>query len=183
MSTLSSSSVKRPARGWVARIHPRLIYLAIFLVCTGLMAYGLYLQHVEHLEPCPLCIFQRYAFVATGVIALAAALHNPRRIGRALYGLLLIAASGAGAIVAGRQSWLQHNPPRVLDCGPDLAYMLDAFPLAQVLPKVFKGEGDCAKVVWRFLGLSIPEWALIWFAIFIIAAIVAAATDSRRNRL
>ena len=165
----------------LARIPPRRIYLAIFLACAGLMAFGLYLQYVEHLEPCPLCILQRYAFVATGVVALIAALHSPGRIGRVIYGLLLILASGAGAVVAARQSWLQHNPPKILDCGPDLAYMLDAFPLAQVLPKVFKGEGDCAKVVWRFLGLSIPEWALVWFAILIVAAVIAAVVRSARR--
>jgi len=181
MSTSSSSAVKGHAENWVTLINPRLIYLAIFVACAGLMAYGLYMQHVEHLEPCQLCIFQRYGFVATGAIALIAALHNPGRIGRVVYGFLLIAASGAGAVVAGRQSWLQHNPPRVLDCGPDLAYMLDSFPLAQVLPKVFKGEGDCAKVVWRLLGLSIPEWALVWFAIFIVAALVAAARNEHRT--
>ena len=163
------------------RIHPRSIYLAIFVACAGLMAYGLYLQHVEHLEPCPLCILQRYAFVATGALALIAGLHNPARIGRAVYGLLIVAASGSGAIVAARQSWLQHNPPTVNDCGPDLAYMLDSFPLSQVLPKVFKGEGDCAKVTWKFFGLSIPEWALLWFAIFILAAIVIAAVKVARK--
>jgi disulfide bond formation protein DsbB len=164
----------------IARIHPRLIYLAIFLACVGLMAFGLYLQYVEHLEPCPLCILQRYAFVATGVIALIAGLHNPGRIGRVIYGLLLILASGAGAVVAGRQSWLQHNPPQIQECGPDLAYMIDSLPLGEVLPKVFKGEGDCAKVVWKFLGLSIPEWALVWFAILIIAAVIAMLPASRR---
>jgi disulfide bond formation protein DsbB len=152
----------------------------MFIACAGLMGYALYLQHVENLEPCPLCILQRYAFAATGVIALIAGLHNPRRVGRVIYGLFLILASGAGAAVAGRQSWLQHNPPRVLDCGPDLAYMLDAFPLTQVLPKVFKGEGDCAKVTWKFLGLSIPEWALVWFAIFIVAAAVAIMIDRKK---
>ena len=83
--------------------------------------------------------------------------------------------------VAARQSWLQHNPPRVVDCGPDLAYMLDAFPLAQVLPKVFKGEGDCAKVGWKFLGLSIPEWTLVWFVIFAAVAIWAALAQRRRK--
>jgi protein dithiol:quinone oxidoreductase len=164
----------------LARFHPRLIYLAIFLACVGLMAFGLYLQYVEHLEPCPLCILQRYAFVATGVIALIAGLHSPGRIGRVIYGLLLVLASGAGAVVAARQSWLQHNPPQIQDCGPDLAYMLDSFPLTQVLPKVFKGEGDCAKVVWKFLGLSIPEWALVWFAIFIVAAVIVGVWTARR---
>jgi len=180
VTTLSSNSVHVAAAGWRAHLHPRLIYLAMFVACAGLMGYGLYLQHVENLEPCPLCILQRYAFVATGVLALIAGLHNPGRVGRVIYGLLMIAASGAGAIVAGRQSWLQHNPPRVLDCGPDLAYMLDSFPLTQVLPKVFKGEGDCAKVTWKFLGLSIPEWALVWFAIFIVAAVVAVVIERKR---
>jgi disulfide bond formation protein DsbB len=163
-----------------ALLRPRLIYLAVFLACAGLMAFGLYLQHARGLEPCPLCILQRYAFVLTGLIALIAALHDPGRIGRCIYGALLVLSAGAGAVIAGRQTWLQHNPPNVLDCGPDLAYMLDSFPLSAVLPKVFKGEGDCAKVTWKFLGLSIPEWALIWFIAFIIAAAIAVATRRRR---
>jgi disulfide bond formation protein DsbB len=150
---------------------PRLIFLAIFVACAGLMGYGLYLQHVQNLEPCPLCILQRYAFIAVGIVALIAAAHGPGRAGRAAYGALIALASAVGAAVAGRQTWLQHNPPKALDCGPDLAYMLESFPLSQVLPKIFKGEGDCAKVVWKFLGLSIPEWALVWFALFALAGL------------
>jgi disulfide bond formation protein DsbB len=165
-----------------AFLRPRLIYLAVFLACVGLMGFGLYLQHVEKLEPCPLCIFQRYAFVVTGLIALIAAIHGPRRIGAWIYGALLILSSGSGALVAGRQSWLQHYPPNILECGPDLAYMLDSLPLTQVLPKVFKGEGDCAKVTWKFLGLSIPEWALVWFVLFIIAALLAIVLTAHSRR-
>jgi protein dithiol:quinone oxidoreductase len=163
-------------------LRPRLIYLAIFLACVGLMGFGLYLQHVERLEPCPLCIFQRYAFMVTGVIALIAAIHGPRKIGAWVYSTLLVLSSGTGAVIAGRQSWLQHNPPNILECGPDLAYMLDSLPLAQVLPKVFKGEGDCAKVTWTFLGLSIPEWALAWFVLFIAAAVLAVMLARRHAR-
>jgi len=163
----------------IVLLRARLIYLAIFLACAGLMGFGLYLQHVENLEPCPLCILQRYAFIATGLVASIAAIHGPGRLGRWLYSVLIVVAAGSGAIVAGRQSWLQHYPPKVLDCGPDLAYMIDSFPIAQVLPKVFKGEGDCAKVAWKFLGLSIPEWALVWFALFIIGAVLALARRGR----
>ena len=163
-------------------LRPRLIYFAIFFACAGLMGFGLYLQQWEHLEPCPLCIFQRYAFVVTGLIGLVAAIHAPRKIGAWIYGTLRVLSAGTGAVVAARQTWLQHNPPKVLDCGPDLAYMLDSLPLAQVLPKVFKGEGDCAKVVWKFLGLSIPEWALVWFVLFIIAAALAIALAPRNAR-
>ena len=163
-------------------LSPRLTYFAIFLACVGLMAFGLYLQHAENLEPCPLCIFQRYAFVATGAIALVAAIRGPGAAGSWIYSMLLVLASGTGAVIAGRQTWLQHNPPSVLDCGPDLAYMLNSFPLAEVLPKVFKGEGDCAKVSWKFLGLSIPEWALLWFLGFILAAALALLIGRRRVR-
>jgi disulfide bond formation protein DsbB len=147
------------------------VFLAIFLACAGLLGYGLYLQHVQNQEPCPLCILQRYAFMAIGVVALIAAVHGPGRVGQALYGALIALAAGAGAGVAGRQTWLQHNPPSMLDCGPDLAYMLESFPLSQVLPKVFRGEGDCAKVSWTFLGLSIAEWALVWFVLFVLAGL------------
>jgi disulfide bond formation protein DsbB len=149
----------------------RLLFTAIFLACAALMGFGLYLQHVQNLEPCPLCILQRYAFVATGLVALVAAVHGPGRVGQVLYGTLVVLAAGAGAAIAGRQTWLQHNPPDVFDCGPDLGYMLDAFPLSQVLPRIFKGEGDCGKVVWQFLGLSIPEWALAWFLALIAAGL------------
>ena len=165
-----------------ALLRPRSVYLAIFLACAGLMAFGLYLQHVEHLEPCPLCIFQRYAFVATGLISLIAAIHGPHKIGTWVYGALVSLAAIGGAGIAARQSWLQHNPPNALDCGPDLAYMLESLPLAQVLPKVFKGEGDCAKVAWKFLGLSIPEWALVWFVLFIVAAVLTVALPTRQSR-
>ncbi|MGH6691063.1 MAG: disulfide bond formation protein B, partial [Gammaproteobacteria bacterium] len=74
----------------------RVVFLAICLACTGLMGFGLYLQHAQGLEPCPLCILQRYAFVATGLVALIAALHGPGRLGSALYGLLVVLATGAG---------------------------------------------------------------------------------------
>jgi disulfide bond formation protein DsbB len=161
------------------RISSRLIFLAIFLACAGLMGYGLYLQHVENLEPCPLCILQRYAFVGTGLIALAAALQGPGRMGARIYGVLTILAAGIGAGIAGRQSWLVHHPPQALDCGPGLEYMIESFPLSKVLPKVFQGEGDCAKVAWRFLGLSIPEWALVWFAILIVLAVWAMLAPAR----
>jgi protein dithiol:quinone oxidoreductase len=146
----------------------------MFAVCAGLIAFALYLQHTRGLQPCPMCILQRYAFVVTGVIALAAALHNPRALGRWVYGVLLVLSAGAGAGVAMRHVWLEHNPPKINDCGADLGYVIESFPLAEALPMIFRGTGDCSKVLWRFLGLSIAEWALVWFVILIIAAIAAA---------
>lgn len=147
------------------------VFLLSFLACVALMAFGLYLQHAKNLEPCPLCIMQRYAFIAIGIVALIGGLHNPRGWGRLPYALLMLIGAGAGAGVAGRQIWLQHNPQVSAQCGPDLDYMLDSFPLSQVLPMLFKGEGDCGKILWQFLGLSIPEWAMVWFVIFIALSV------------
>ena len=152
----------------------RLIFFGIFAVCAGLIGFALYLQHAQNLEPCPMCLLQRYAFILTGVIALAAALHNAPGIGRWIYAAALVLSAGAGAGVAARHVWLEHNPPKILDCGADLGYLIESLPLSEAWPMIFRGTGDCSKVLWRFLGLSIAEWALIWFLIFVLAAAVAA---------
>lgn len=146
------------------KLSPRIVFAAIFLACLGLLGFGIVLQEIQHLEPCPMCIMQRVAFIICGVIALAAAIHDPGLVGSRIYGLLVAAAAIAGGSVAARQSWLQHNPPTIVDCGPDLEFMLDSFPLVQALPLIFRGTGDCSKVQWTFLGLSIAEWSLVWFA-------------------
>jgi disulfide bond formation protein DsbB len=161
-------------------VTPRLIDLLTFLACAGLVGFALYLQHVQTLEPCPLCILQRYAFIALGIVALVAFLHNPAGAGKRVYGALLLLFSLTGAGIAGRHVWLQHQPRMAADCGPGLDYMLETFPLTSALPMIFKGSGDCAEIAWRFLGLSIPEWALIWFVIFAFAASFALASRQAR---
>jgi disulfide bond formation protein DsbB len=148
----------------------RLIYTAIFVACAGLLGFGLYLQHVEHLDPCPLCILQRIAFIASGLTALVAAVHNPQKSGQAIYAITLTIFAGIGAAIAGWHVWLQHMPrSKVVECGPGLEYMLDAFPLSKALPMIFKGSGDCGYIAWSFLGLSIPAWALVWFILITLA--------------
>jgi len=162
-------------------LTPRQIYLGIFVACAGLIGFGLFLQHARGLEPCPMCILQRYAFVLTGAIALVAALHNPQRTGRWVYSVLMLLAAGFGGGVAIRHVYLEHNPPQIFDCGADLGFLMESFPLAEALPMIFRGTGDCSQVLWRFLGLSIAEWALVWFAVFIVAAIVAAVMKPPRR--
>ena len=145
----------------------RLVYLAVFAACAGLLGFGLYLQHVEHLDPCPLCILQRIAFIVIGLTALVAAVHDPQRIGKVIYAISLAIFAGIGTGIAGWHVWLQHMPRgKVVECGPGLDYMLDTFPLSKALPLIFKGSGDCGTIVWSFLGLSIPGWALVWFILF-----------------
>lgn len=143
---------------------PRLTNLGLFLAALVAMLFALWLQYYQYLDPCPLCILQRVAMIATGLVALAAFLHGPARRGRRVYAGLTLLATGLGMVVAGRHVWLQHLPPEdVPACGPGLDYWLDTFPLHQVLMKVFKGSGECAVVDWTFLGLSLPAWTLAAF--------------------
>jgi len=149
------------------QLSPRQTFLALFAFCAGLLGYGLYLQHYQGLEPCPLCILQRYAFVGIALFALLGGLFNPRGIVLKLWSALISITAIAGGGVSIRQSWLQHNPPEVSTCGPDLNYMISHFPLSDTLPKLFHGEGDCSKVDWSLLGLSMAEWALVCFALIV----------------
>ena len=126
-----------------------------------------------------MCILQRYALIAVGVIALAAAIHGPRGWGVRVYSALIVLFSIAGGGVAIRHSYLQHFPPKVETCGSDLDFLLGNFPLTQALPKIFAGTGSCSKVDWKFLGLTIPEWTLVWFAIFAVVAIWAVLARRR----
>ena len=153
-------------------ISNRLVYSAIALGCFGLMAFGMvYLQGVIHLAPCPMCIMQRIAYLIVGLVALGAALHNPGQRGRIAYGSLIGIAALAGLVVALRQVYLIHYP-HSLECGisPE-EKILDALPLANWWPAMFVAEGDCAEVVWTFLGVTIPGWSVVAFA-SILAAVL-----------
>ncbi|MCZ6559918.1 MAG: disulfide bond formation protein B [Gammaproteobacteria bacterium] len=139
-----------------------MVNLAGFLACAAMMAFALYSQHVDGLDPCPLCIFQRVAVIGLGVIFLLVALHDPERLGGRIYAALMAVVATSGMAVSGRHLWLQSLPPdQVPSCGPDLDYMLDVFPLAEVLSMIFKGSGECAEVHWTLLGLSLPAWVLL----------------------
>lgn len=132
------------------------------LSCAGLMAYALYAQYQLQLDPCPLCIFQRLAVTALGLVFLLAAVHNPGRGGAKFYAGLLVLAGGTGAFVAGRHVWLQNLPPdQVPSCGPGLDFMMESFPMLDVLEMVLTGSGECASIDWSLLGLSMPAWVLI----------------------
>jgi len=140
----------------------RTLNFAGALSCAALMGFALYAQHVLFMEPCPLCILQRIAVIALGVVFLLAALHKPGRIGGRIYGLCAGLAAAGGAAVAGWHMHLQGLPAdEVPSCGPGLEYMVENFPLRDALSMIFKGSGECAEVSWRLLGLSMPAWVVI----------------------
>ena len=159
--------------------YPRRIFAVVSLGCVALLVFGLYLQHVVGLEPCPMCIVQRYAMVLVALVAGFAATRSGR--GTLLTSsLLLVLISGFGAFVAARQSWLQWYPPEVLSCGRDLYGMIENFPLQRVVPMIFKGSGDCSAVDWTFLGGSIANWSFLCFCAIALTSLLLALGTSRR---
>lgn len=140
----------------------RLTFLLQVLVVMVAMAFALYLQHVEHLEPCPLCVFQRVAVIAFGVAALLGWLFARSQLMARLCAALELLAATGGIIVAGRHVWLQHLPPdQVPACGPGLDFWIAALPWQEVLRQVFHGSGECARIDWALLGVSLPGWVLL----------------------
>ena len=150
-----------------ALFKSRLVFLYIFLACTAMMGIGFYFEHVEGLEPCPLCMTQRVFIVLTGLIGLLACLHNPATGSYKAYGITTTLSAVIGGGFSSRQLWLQSLPPdQVPACGPSFSYVLETFPFSETLKLMLTGDGNCAEVVWRFLGLSIPGWTLVAFCLF-----------------
>jgi protein dithiol:quinone oxidoreductase len=147
--------------------------------CVGLLGYGLYLQHVVGLVPCPMCIVQRYCLVLTAVLCGLAAWSGRGGLAR-IWVVVAVVMSAMGAGVAARQSWLQWYPPEILACGRDLFGMIETFPLQRVIPMVFKGSGDCTTVDWTFLGLSIANWSFLQFVALSVWGLAALWLARRR---
>ena len=164
------------------RLRVREVMMAIALLSLALLGFGLYLQHVVGLEPCPMCIVQRYALSLIVFMAALLAVLNHKLIHFVGTGLVMVLA-GFGAFVAARQSWLQWYPPEVVSCGRDFYGMIEMFPLQRAIPMIFKGSGDCAKVDWTFLGASIANWSFVWFcAIALVALALLWQQRSQRTR-
>jgi protein dithiol:quinone oxidoreductase len=163
---------------WLDR-SPQRVMVWVALASVALLGFGLYLQHVVGLVPCPMCIVQRYALV---LIAVCAALTGATdRKGLQITGALVLAVLAVlGAYVAARQSWLQWYPPEVVSCGRDLYGMIETFPLQRVIPMLFRGSGDCTKVDWTFLGGSIANWSFLWFCAMALTGAALAWRQARR---
>lgn len=157
---------------------PRRVLALIAAACVAMLAFGLYLQHVVGLEPCPMCIVQRYALIGVAVLAGLTAIAKSR--GLLVTGsALMVLMAGFGAFVAARQSFLQWYPPEVASCGRDFYGMIETFPLKRAIPMIFKGSGDCTKIDWTFLGGSIANWSFVCFVAIGLVGLTLMARQMR----
>jgi protein dithiol:quinone oxidoreductase len=159
--------------------HPRRSLALVCAACIAMLAFGLYLQHVVGLEPCPMCIVQRYALVIVAIVAGLTALGSRKSWLVAGSGLMAV-MSGLGAFVAARQSFLQWYPPEIASCGRDLYGMIETFPLKRAIPMIFKGSGDCTKIDWTFLGLSIANWSFLCFVVIFVVGLVLVSRQLKK---
>lgn len=161
---------------------PRRVLALICVACIGLLGFGLYLQHVVGLDPCPMCIVQRYALVLVAVFSgLAAARGKRGWVGT--WSLLALLASAFGGFTAARQSWLQWYPPEFATCGRDFYGMIENYSISRAIPMIFRGSGDCTAVDWTFLGLSIANWSFLCFSGFAALLLLVLLAGGRSTRL
>ena len=159
---------------------PRRVLALIALTCVAMLGFGMYLQHVVGLEPCPMCIVQRYALILVAIFAAFGALSGQKFL-QVLGTLLALGFAGGGAFVAARQSWLQWYPPEFASCGRDFYGMVETFPLQRAIPMIFRGSGDCIKVDWTFLGGSLANWSFVAFVALAIVALLVLTRPLRRR--
>jgi len=163
--------------------HRRLVNFLGFLACFGLIAYALYTEYGLGLDPCPLCIFQRIGIMALGVVFLIAGVHSPRGWGGRVYAVLIGFTALVTIGISARHLYIQSLPPgAVPSCGAPLAMLWKFTPPIELIRKVLTGSGECSQVNWKFLGLAMPAWVLIWAA-FLGWMGIATNTTRGRDRL
>ena len=157
----------------------RSLLVLLGLICVGLVAGALYLQYGLHEDPCPLCIIQRYFFLLIAIFAFLGARFNSWRGVRLLETLAALSAL-AGIVTAARHVFVQANPG--FSCGFDaLQPVVDSLPPAQWLPGVFKVAGLCETAYPPILGLSLPSWSLVAFALAFVSLASGLVKNCRRS--
>lgn len=153
-------------------IASRWYWLGLLVSACLLGVAYFYFQLALGLAPCPLCMFQRICLIGVIVFCLLGIVFKPKVVLAKLISFGVLTFSVLGLLLAGRQVWLQHLPAeKVPECGPDLAFMLQAFPLMEVVETVLSGSGECAEVQWQFIGFSMPEWMLFIFFVYVVIAL------------
>ena len=162
-------------------ISKRWFGLGLFACILLLSLAYFYFQQALGLVACPLCLFQRACLLIIGGICLLGLILPLNKTTAKTAAFFNAVFSALGVSIAGRQVWLQHLPAdKVPECGPGLFFMLDRFPLMEVITSVFAGSGECAEVHWRFLGLSMAGWMIIVFAVMLVISIKLLFTRERK---
>ncbi len=160
----------------------RLAYFFCALTVAVILSTGVYLEYVEGIIPCPLCTLQRICFGICGLYFLFGLVLYRMRIARLIVNFLTVIMASLGALLAGRQIWIQFFPsPESSECGVSIKYLLSVLPVKEVAQKILSGGTECSQRGWEFLKLDIPEWSLIFFVFFILISLYYLVKDCKAN--
>lgn len=147
----------------------------IFFVFSSIGVFASFvMQYGFGLIPCPLCIMQR---VCITLIALTGglAVYFPVFVQKKVYWCLQTLWLIGGLFFVSRQLWLQSLPAKAqLGCMPEFDVLIAYFPWTEVVKTLVLGGSECAVISFRFLGLSLTTWSLLYFttiAVFFIASL------------
>ncbi|SBS40398.1 Disulfide bond formation protein B [Marinomonas spartinae] len=165
----------------IKRMSSRRFHGVVGLAAFALLGVAFYMEYQMGLEPCPLCMLQRIVFFFIGLVSIFSALTaNEKR--RQWFSVTVVVLSLMGAALSIRHLYLQHLPVDDLPaCMPGLSYMISAFPWQSVARAMIMGTGDCGEVVWTFLGVSIPGWTLVMFALMAIVNVWIAFRSGKQD--
>lgn len=159
----------------------RRFFLLMGATGLGLIIVALFFEHMLLLEPCLLCYAQRACVYLVIFLSLFGFLHkNQSLIIFRTYIGLVITIIVCGILLSIRQLYLQNLPPELVpSCGPDIDYLFETLPVLEVFMLAVRGDGNCAEVLWSFLGISIPGWLLIAFSAQLIYSVVSLTISKK----
>lgn len=163
--------------------HSRASWLLLFAIVIGLEATALYFEHVMLLAPCVMCIYERVALLGIAIAALFGATAPKNSLVRSV-GLIGWGYSAyQGLRLSLEHVDYQFNPSPFKTCDLFVNFP-DWAPLNQWAPWMFEAYGDCSKVVWQFLSLSMPQWLVVIFSLNLVAlAVIVVAQFARKRTL
>lgn len=144
-------------------MKPRHIFIAISFLCIGFILFALYLQLVWKVLPCPMCVLQRYAFIGIAICCVAGLLTKKLRFTAFL--AFIVSLIGMGLAIY--QLWVINHPD--IQCGRDpLEQAINNLWTARAMPVLFRSESLCSDFIEPIIGLTPPQWSLVWFFIFAV---------------
>lgn len=153
--------------------HRKTPFLFVLAASLGLVLGGVALAELLRLAACPLCIIQRTLYLVLAIFAALGLAVHTRPLAPRFAALAMVLTAATGIFVAGYQVWIQRFAPST-NCSPYPTWWEEMVERAgEVVPILFKASGLCSDPAWKFLGLSIAEWSLAWFALFLLVALYA----------
>jgi disulfide bond formation protein DsbB len=137
---------------------------------------ALFFQHVMDLAPCVMCIYERVAMLGIGGAALVGIIAPKMKLFRYIGLIGWLVASIQGFQLASQHVNYQMNPSPFATCDIFVRFPNWA-PLNEWLPQMFEAYGDCSDIVWQWLGLSMPQWLVIIYAVSAIVALLFIAVQ------